>query len=114
MFKKTLTAAVTALTLATAVTPAPAQAGSLGKVVAVGILGAAVGAIAGAAGSKAARAEDYDRRDDRRGYDRSGDGYREAGYTSGRRGYGGDCGVESRPVFDRSGEQVGWRRVPAC
>lgn len=95
MLKKTLTAAVAALTLATAVTPAPAQAGSLGKVVAVGILGAAVGAIVGAAGSKAAHSEEYEPREARR--------FRPS-----------SCDMRRLPVFDRDGQQVGWRHVPAC
>lgn len=80
----------------------------------MGILGAAVDARAGAAGYKAARAEEYQSREyERRSYGRSRYGYRDVSY-SGRGGYASECGVERRPVFDRSGEQVGWRRVPAC
>ncbi|MFY9294030.1 MAG: hypothetical protein WAP03_25545 [Methylorubrum rhodinum] len=112
MFKKTFTAAVAALTLSAA-TLAPtsqAQAGNLGKVVAIGILGTAVAAIAGAASSRAQENEyrsDY--RPVRGGYD---GGFRQVrgGYEG---GYGG-CGFRNSPIFDEDGIRIGSRRVPAC
>jgi hypothetical protein len=105
MFKKSLTAAVAALTLSAA-TLAPtsqAQAGNLGKVVAIGILGTAVAAIAGAASS---RAQENEYRSDYDG------GFRQVrgGYEG---GYGG-CGFRNSPIFDEDGIRIGSRRVPAC
>ena len=98
MFKKTLTATVAALTLATAsLSTAPAQAGSLGKVIAAGIVGAVVGSVIA---SKARSAPV--------------DGAFEGGYRPVRGGYDGGCGFRPRPVFDEYGHQVGIRRVPAC
>ena len=96
MFKKTLTATVAALTLASATltTTQSAQAGGLGNLIAVGIVGAAVGAVA--AGS--ARSQEPSYRSDDRPY---------------RGGYDG-CGFRNRPVFDEYGRQVGVRQVSAC
>ena len=120
MFKKTLTAAVAALTLAgaTVTTTQSAQAGSLGKAVAIGIVGAAVGAIAGAVSSRSSSEEAGSRYEDRSDY-RSG-GFRQArgGYEGGfrqvRGGYDEGCGFRVRPVFDEYGNKVGVRNVPAC
>ncbi|TGD97957.1 hypothetical protein [Methylobacterium nonmethylotrophicum] len=103
MLKKTLTIAVAALTLSSA-TLAPtsqAQAGGLGKVIAIGILGTAVGAIAGAA---SARAQENAERS------RGGD---EPGFRQVRSDEGG-CGFRNSPVFDEDGNRIGFRRVPAC
>ena len=95
MFRKTLTTTVAALTIAgsTLTAAQPAQAG-FGKLLAVGLVGAAVGAIA--AGS--ARSQEPT--------DRSG--YRPV------RGYEGGCGYRKSPVFDEYGNRVGFRTVPAC
>lgn len=97
MFKKTLTAAVAALTLvsATVTIPSAAQAGSLGKAIAVGFVGAVIGA---ALASKA----------------KAGPVPRVV------RPYGPghmvdeDCGFVLRPVFDEFGHKVGMRKVPEC
>ena len=97
MFKKTLTAAVAALTLVSA-SLAPvsqAQAGGLGKFIAAGIVGAVVG------GAIASRGGDRDP-----GFDR--------GYRPVRRGFGGDCGFRDAPIFDEYGHRIGFRQVPAC
>ena len=107
MFRKTLTAAVAALTL-TGATLTPmhaAQAGSIGKVVAAAVVGVAVGAIAA---GKARSQEGYqERRYQERG-DRSE--YRPVrGYDR----YEGGCGRNS-PIFDEDGNRIGSRRVPAC
>ncbi|WP_232628678.1 hypothetical protein [Methylobacterium sp. Leaf118] len=113
MFKKTLTATVAALTLtsATIVAPSSAQAGNLGKAVAIGILGAAVGAIA--AGSARAqqdqgyRSYGYDERpDDRQGGFRQVRGGHESTY--------GGCGFRNSPLFDEDGNRIGSRHVSAC
>ena len=99
MFKKTLTATVAALTLATAsLSTAPAQAGGLGKFIAAGVVGAVVG---GALASRSAQADQpsYAYRPVRGGYD---DGYR------------GGCGFRNSPVFDEYGNRIGSRQVPAC
>ncbi|WP_232628673.1 hypothetical protein [Methylobacterium sp. Leaf118] len=112
--KKTLTAAVAAHTLSAA-TLAPtsqAQAGSLGKAVAIGILGTAIGAIA--VGSVRARQEQDDRFYGH--YDERPD-YRSSGFRPVRGGhestYGG-CGFRNSPIFDEDGNRIGSRRVPAC
>ncbi|ACA20136.1 putative exported protein of unknown function [Methylobacterium sp. 4-46] len=93
MIRKTLAAAVAALTLAGAVTTttSSAQAGWRGAAIAAGVLGVAAGAIASQA--RPAYAVPV---------------YGEPAYP-----YGG-CGYERRPVFDENGYQVGWRRVPVC
>ena len=98
MFRKTLTAAVAALTLAgaTVTTTSSAQAGSLGKAVAIGIVGTVVGVIAGAAN---ARSRDNDERYEPR---------------SVRVGYESGCGFRNSPVFDENGNRIGSRPVPAC
>lgn len=115
MFKKTLTAAVAALTLAAA-TLAPtsqAQAGSLGKAVAIGILGTAIGAIAAGSAARARQEEGYrsygcyDERND----------YRQGGFCQvrgGHEGTYGSCGFCNSPIFDEDGNRIGSRRVPAC
>ena len=95
MFKKTLTATVAALTLATAsLSTAPAQAGSLGKFIAAGIVGAVVGSALASRPSHA--------------------GQPSYGYRPARGGYDGGCGVRNSPVFDEYGNRVGFRPVPAC
>lgn len=92
MFKKTVAAAVAALTLvgATAVTTSSAQASPLGRAIVAGAIGFGVGAAV--AGSSAYA---Y--------------GYRPA-YAY---GYGG-CGFVSQPIVNPWGVIVGYRRVPAC
>lgn len=96
MFKKTLTAAIAALTLAGAsLTTTSAQAGGFGKFVAAGIVGAVVG---GALASRSSASDSS--------YDN--------GYRPVRGGYNGGCGYSPRPVFDEYGNRVGFRRVPTC
>ena len=119
MFRKTLTAAVAALTLtgATFTTTQSAQAEGLGKLVAIGVVGAAVGAIAGAVSSRSSDNEARGYRSQGRFEDRGeyrGNGYRQvsSGYVRG--GYDEGCGFKIRPVFDEFGNKVGIRKVPAC
>ena len=97
MFKKSLTAALAALTLTTAslAPTSSAQAGGLGKFIAAGIVGAVVG------GAIASRGGDRDG-----GYDR--------GYRPARGGFGGGCGFRDAPIFDEYGHRIGFRQVPAC
>ena len=110
MFKKTLTAAVAALTLAgaTLTTTQSAQAGSLGAAVVAGVVGTVVGVVAGAASSRANTSDDY------RPTYRPVRGDYEGGYRQVRGGYDEGCGFKIRPVFDEFGNKVGIRKVPAC
>ena len=95
MFKKSLTAAVAALTLVgtVAASTQPAEARGIGRAVAFGTAGFAVGALA--AGAAAAATRPY--------------------YAPAYYGYGyAGCGYVSRPVYNSWGYQVGWSSVPAC
>lgn len=91
MFKKTLTAAVAALTMAGAVATStqPAEARGLGRAIAFGAAGFAVGALAAGAYARPAYARPV--------------------YYG---GYG--CGFVSRPVINAWGDVVAYRRVAAC
>jgi hypothetical protein len=93
MIKKTLTAAVAALTLAgtVAVTTTSAEAGWRGAAITAGVLGLATGA-AIAANNGAYYGYDY--------------GYRPVYY--------GGCGYVRQPAYNVYGDFIGWRRVPAC
>jgi predicted N-acetyltransferase YhbS len=86
MFKKTVTAAVAALTLAgaTVAVPSAAEARGLGRAVAIGALGFAVGAAAASS------------------------------YAYARPVYYGGCGFVRQPIVNPWGEVVGFRRIPAC
>ncbi len=99
MFKKTLTATVAALTLASATLtiPSSAQAGVLGKVVA-GVAGVVIGAAAVGAAARAASDDVADRQD----------------FRPVRGGYDNGCGFRLRPVFDEYGNRAGMQRVPTC
>ena len=101
MVRKTLTAAVAALTLAgaTVTTPSSAQAGGLGKFIAAGVVGAVVGSALAARRSEAYQPS----------YGGDASGYRLV-----REGYEGGCGFRNSPVFDEDGNRIGSRRVPAC
>ena len=105
MVRKTLTAAVAALTLASATftTIPSAQAGSLGKAIAIGVVGTVVGVIAGAA---SARSRESDERSE----------YRPARgeYRPVRVGYESGCGLRNSPIFDENSNRIGSRRVPDC
>jgi hypothetical protein len=93
MFKKTLTAAVAALTLAggLAATTQSAEAGWRGAAITAGVVGLATGAAIAANNSY------Y------------------GGYSYGYRPvYYGGCGYVRQPAYNVYGDFVGWRRVPAC
>lgn len=91
MFKKTLTAAVAALTLAgtVAATTESAQAGWRGAAITAGVIGLAAGA-AIASSHPVYAAPVY------------------------RPVYYGGCGYVRSPVYNTWGYVVGWRRVAAC
>ena len=90
-YKKTLTAALAALTLGATVlsTATPASARNGGAIAAGIIGGLALGALAAGAAHAA------------------------PGYYAPSRVYGG-CWMERRPVFNRWGDVVGYRRTRVC